>query len=46
MVWLPALRLLVLKVAVATKPLPDNVPVPNVVVPSLKVTVPAGVSMP
>ena len=46
MVWLPPDRPLVLKVVVATKPLPDNVPVPNMVVPCLKVTVPAGVPVP
>ena len=30
MVWLPALRPLVLKVVVATRPLPDKVPVPKI----------------
>ena len=33
----------VVSVAVAVVPVPLNVPVPNVVVPSLKVTVPVGV---
>jgi hypothetical protein len=40
MVWLPPGRLLVEKVAA---PLPLRVPVPRVVLPSVKVTVPVGV---
>jgi hypothetical protein len=40
MVWVPAVRLLVVMVAA---PLPLRVPVPRVVLPSVKVTVPVGV---
>ena len=44
MLWLATLRALVAKLAVRVLPVPDSVPVPRVVVPSLKVMVPEGVT--
>src|SRR5579884_421226 len=44
MVWVPTARELVLKVAVVTPPLVETVPVPTLVAPSLKVTVPLGLA--
>ena len=46
MVWLPAVRDVVAKVAVAVPPLPLSVPEPIVTPPSLKSTVPDGVFEP
>ena len=43
MLCAPVVAKLVVKAAVVVLPVPLNVPVPNVVVPSLKVTVPVGV---
>ena len=43
---LPAEREEVVYVAVAEAPLPDNVPLPKTVVPSLNMTVPVGVLVP
>ena len=42
MLWLAVLSVLVGKLAVVTPALVDSVPVPSVVAPSLKVTVPVG----
>ena len=43
MLCAPVVAKLVVNVALAVVPVPLNVPVPNVVVPSLKVTMPVGV---
>src|SRR3989442_15343950 len=44
MLWPAVVSVLVLKLAVVTPPPVDNVPVPSVVEPSLKVTVPVGLA--
>ena len=44
--WVPTAIAVVEKVAVAVRPLPLSVPVPRVVAPSMKVTVPEGVFEP
>ena len=44
MLWLPVESVLIVKVAVVTPPVVLTVPVPRVVLPSLKVTVPVGLA--